>query len=168
MSGHQLRHPIALFISPRVGDFLRFHLLQDSTFSLGFAPSDNLKLDILDGFSLPYLEHGNVVKASFTIYTKDSKSNFLLCIQVQYIGGLATRSHIFPLGTYCFCLSGLPATTCYLLQSSRQPLVSSLRVLYHTGSLGALRAPTSSWRPFRPLDFVLRAPRALRPRDLRR
>ena len=29
-----------------------------------------------------------------------------------------------------------------------------------TRSLGALRAPTSSWRPFRPLDFV---PRALRP-----
>ena len=32
-------------------------------------------------------------------------------------------------------------------------------------SLGALRAPTSSWRPFRPLDFVLRTFRALRPCD---
>ena len=32
-------------------------------------------------------------------------------------------------------------------------------------SLGALRAPTSSWRPFGPLDFVLRALRALRPCD---
>ena len=32
-----------------------------------------------------------------------------------------------------------------------------------TRSLGALRAPTSSWRPFGPLDFVLRALRALRP-----
>ena len=30
-------------------------------------------------------------------------------------------------------------------------------------SLGALRAPTSSWRPFRTLDFVLRALRAVRP-----
>ena len=34
-----------------------------------------------------------------------------------------------------------------------------------TRSLGALWAPTSSWRPFRPLDFVLRALRALRPCD---
>ena len=34
-------------------------------------------------------------------------------------------------------------------------------------SLGALRAPTSSWRPFRPLDFVLHAHRALRPCDTR-
>ena len=32
-----------------------------------------------------------------------------------------------------------------------------------TRSLGALRAPTSSWRPFGPLDLVLRALRALRP-----
>ena len=31
-----------------------------------------------------------------------------------------------------------------------------------TRSLGALRAPTSSWRPFGSLDFVLRALRALR------
>ena len=30
-------------------------------------------------------------------------------------------------------------------------------------SLGALRALTSSWRPFGPFDFVLRALRALRP-----
>ena len=36
-----------------------------------------------------------------------------------------------------------------------------------TRSLGALWAPTSSWRPFRPLDFVLRALRALRPCDPR-
>ena len=32
----------------------------------------------------------------------------------------------------------------------------------YKGSLGALRAPTSSWGPFGPLDFVLRALRALR------
>ena len=31
-----------------------------------------------------------------------------------------------------------------------------------TRSLGALRVPTSSWRPFGPLDFVLRALQALR------
>ena len=31
-----------------------------------------------------------------------------------------------------------------------------------TRSLGALRAPASSWRPFGPLDFVLRALQALR------
>ena len=36
-----------------------------------------------------------------------------------------------------------------------------------TRSLGALRAPTYSWRPFGPLDFVLRALRALRPCDPR-
>ena len=36
---------------------------------------------------------------------------------------------------------------------------------YLTRSLGALRAPTSSWRPFGPLDFVLRALWALRPCD---
>ena len=33
----------------------------------------------------------------------------------------------------------------------------------YTGSLGTLRAPTSSWRPSGPLDFVIRALRALRP-----
>ena len=37
----------------------------------------------------------------------------------------------------------------------------------YTRSLGALRAPTSSWGPFGPLDFVLRALRALRPCDPR-
>ena len=36
-----------------------------------------------------------------------------------------------------------------------------------TRSLGALRALTSSWRPFEPLDFVLHALRALRPCDPR-
>ena len=36
-----------------------------------------------------------------------------------------------------------------------------------TRSLGALQAPSSSWRPFGPLDFVLRELRALRPCDLR-
>ena len=39
--------------------------------------------------------------------------------------------------------------------------------IYITRSLGALRAPTSSWRPFGPLDFVHRALRALRPCDPR-
>ena len=36
-------------------------------------------------------------------------------------------------------------------------------ILYYTRSLGALRASTSSWSPFGPLDFVLRALLALRP-----
>ena len=40
-------------------------------------------------------------------------------------------------------------------------------LLFATRSLGALRAPTSSWRPFGPLDFVLRALRALRSCDPR-
>ena len=38
----------------------------------------------------------------------------------------------------------------------------------YTRSLGALWAPTSRWRPFGPLDFVLRALRALRPCDPRK
>ena len=42
-----------------------------------------------------------------------------------------------------------------------------IRLYIVTRSLGALRAPTSSWRPFGPLDFVLRALRALRQCDLR-
>ena len=42
-----------------------------------------------------------------------------------------------------------------------------LSIILTTRSLGALRAPTSSWRPFGPLDFVLRALRALRPCDPR-
>ena len=37
--------------------------------------------------------------------------------------------------------------------------------IFSTRSLGALRAPTSSWRPFGLLDFVLRALQALRPCD---
>ena len=37
-----------------------------------------------------------------------------------------------------------------------------------TRSLGALRAPTFSWRPFGPLDLVLRALWALRQFDPRR
>ena len=39
--------------------------------------------------------------------------------------------------------------------------------IHKTRSLGALRAPTSSLRPFGPLDFVFRALRALRPCDPR-
>ena len=39
--------------------------------------------------------------------------------------------------------------------------------IYRTRSLGALRAPTSCWGPSGPLDFVLRALRALRPCDPR-
>ena len=35
--------------------------------------------------------------------------------------------------------------------------------IFETRSLGALRAPTSSWRSFGPLDFVLCALRTLRP-----
>ena len=44
---------------------------------------------------------------------------------------------------------------------------TNLGVLCRHRSLGALRAPTSSWGPFGSLDFVLRALRALRPCDPR-
>ena len=43
--------------------------------------------------------------------------------------------------------------------------ISKISNFSNTRSVGALRAPTSSWRPFGPLDFVLRALRALRPCD---
>ena len=42
------------------------------------------------------------------------------------------------------------------------PSCKALKWYENTRSLGAPQAPTSSWRPFRPLDFVLRAFRALR------
>ena len=42
------------------------------------------------------------------------------------------------------------------------------RFMLQTRSLGALMALTSSWTPFGPLDFVLRALRALRPCDPRK
>ena len=35
-------------------------------------------------------------------------------------------------------------------------------ILPNSLPFGPLRAPTSSWRPYRPLDFVLHALRALR------
>ena len=45
----------------------------------------------------------------------------------------------------------------------RHIVLQGRAVLYWTRSLGALRAPNSSWRPFGPLDFILRALRTLRP-----
>ena len=60
-----------------------------------------------------------------------------------------------------FIRCGLPAVT-YL--SSKCRTNYSAEIDYsNTRSLGAPRAPTSSWRPYGPLDFVLRALRALRP-----
>ena len=46
-------------------------------------------------------------------------------------------------------------------------LIFVLEIISITRSLGALRAPTSSWRPFGPLAYVLHALRALRPCDPR-
>ena len=39
---------------------------------------------------------------------------------------------------------------------------------YKTRNLGGPPGPTSKWKPFGPLDFVLRALRALRPCDPRK
>ena len=67
-------------------------------------------------------------------------------------------------------LSGLESQTIFVHHSFffTQPKVILWDQLYcRTRSLGALRAPTSSWGPFGPLDFVLRALRALRPCDPR-
>ena len=50
----------------------------------------------------------------------------------------------------------------------RNPVAKLVKqILFLSRSLGALRAPTSRWRPFGPFDFVLRALRALRPCDPR-
>ena len=46
-------------------------------------------------------------------------------------------------------------------------LCGANNLLYLTRSVEARWAPTSSWRPFGPLDFLLRALRALRPSDPR-
>ena len=54
---------------------------------------------------------------------------------------------------------------CLLYFSMTNHIVPLKKKYNQTRSLGALRAPTSSWRPFEPLDFVLRALRALRPCD---
>ena len=69
-----------------------------------------------------------------------------------------------------------PARTCWCLHNrirgaatvtgiAKLKFHCSCHLLSWTRSLGALRAPTSSWRPFGPLDFALRA---LRPSDPRR
>ena len=42
-------------------------------------------------------------------------------------------------------------------------LQGTFLIVMMTGSPGALRAPTSSWMPFGPLDIVICALRALRP-----
>ena len=56
---------------------------------------------------------------------------------------------------FCICIVFLIVSILYLW------------IIKHR-SLGALRAPTSRWRPFGPLDFVLRALRVLRPCDPRK
>ena len=61
----------------------------------------------------------------------------------------------------------LHAWVIFLSALSTSVATQSTRKILPTRSLGALRAPTSSWRPFGPLDFVLRALRALRPCDPR-
>ena len=64
--------------------------------------------------------------------------------------------------------------TCQVIQVDSHPHLPQLHICrkvyskyVDTRSVGALWAPTSSWRPFGPLDFVLRALRALRPCDPR-
>ena len=45
----------------------------------------------------------------------------------------------------------------HTLYFDSRPTVSTFYILYFAISLGALRAQTFSWRPFGPIDFVLRA-----------
>ena len=77
-------------------------------------------------------------------WTRDSHGRNILPAELLLLNTKATKRS-------CFWVPGRRIRTKYRI----------------TRSLGALRAPTSSWRPFGPLDFVLRALRALRPCDPR-
>ena len=68
------------------------------------------------------------------------------------------------------CNPAANTTSCHTRPYNALPSIikKDTTIYYHTTrSLGALRAPNSSWRPFGSLDFVLRALRALRPGDPR-
>ena len=58
----------------------------------------------------------------------------------------------------------LPGTNCgmpiLIIGGANKYYKNNIYYIY-TRSLGALRPPTSSWRPFEPLDFVLRTLRIL-------
>ena len=122
-----------------------------------------------------------VLRIRWAILGKFSSSSFTL-ISVE-------NFHLKKIGWYVMCIKGpdaylgnnwpwkipkvLKFPNKYIHQPIKQlcrgPLLSSpLYKYWRTRSLGALRAPTSSWRPFGTLDFVLRALRALRPCDPRR
>ena len=108
----------------------------------------------------------------FTIYGRFFYHIFIPCLvemwyckTVQY-----SRQIIFLMRKHIFC----DLSTCKgdklghtAVAEQTRTTVSPSLLLLQTRSLWALRAPTSRWRPFGPLDFVLRALRALRPCDPR-
>ena len=92
------------------------------------------------------------------------RSSILLPIGTKQWDPLSSSFHyeIWQYSTYAIC---------NIMQYAKftvMQFVILCKMQYHaTRSLGALRAPTSSWGPFGPLDFVLRALQALRPCDPR-
>ena len=96
-------------------------------------------------------------------YDTRDKSNFLHCTSVSHICAVPIQSVIFCTWRVLMCCA------IQLIKLQRSVLMHCICIVQYrtTRSLEALRAPTSSWRPFGPLDFVLRALRALRPCDPR-
>ena len=96
----------------------------------------------------------------------EPRSAAFLCFTSKYLFDL--RKHIsvprLRLASTSFCPFSAAIKAFFLYQQMNKEIGG---IINSTRSLGALRAPTSSWRPFGPLDFVLRALRALRPCDPR-
>ena len=80
-------------------------------------------------------------------------STFLIKGEISHLRGILTRTHY---SLAAPAIMGIVIVVYLQCKENNYDL---------TRSLGALRAPTSSWRPFGPLDFVLHALRALRSCD---
>ena len=87
--------------------------------------------------------------------------NLIKSIQGEILWNQGAKSFTLPWDMYCII-----HVHCQVLSSLLSSLMThQCNFHYHhvdTGSLAPLWGPTSSWRSFRPLDFILRA---LRPQD---
>ena len=91
-------------------------------------------------------------------------------INVSIRVAMAAQLELWPLHPAVLSFTRLPSFIIIPQSICSFPIDSTIFfefTIFDTRSLGALRAPTSSWRRFGPLDFVLRALRALRPCDPR-
>ena len=99
--------------------------------------------------------------------------NIIKCFNIWKIWHIgSSRSALLQILQSWMYIMTWGSSTCRLIKCpmSHVCMKGKNEIYYCTRSLGALRAPTSSWRPFGPalgpsglLDFVLRALRALRP-----